>query len=117
MREIRASLLLGHREAQRAFPGVPMRNIVLALLATLTPEPHWDGCLVYEGASPEGESRTVCIGIQGAAADEIQERLNEGFERVGIVVLKLFEGGPEPTEVVAQARPGRWSESNGSVSA
>jgi hypothetical protein len=90
------------------FRKVGKREIVLAILATLPPEPHWDGCLVYEGETPLEDVRTVCVGTRGPAADEVQERLVEGFEKLGVRVLQVYEGGPEVRESIAKASEGKW---------
>jgi hypothetical protein len=80
-----------------------------AILATVTPEAQWEGCLVYEGVTPLEEVRTVCIGIQGPDADKVQERLVEAFEKQGVPVLQIYEGGPEVSERIAVVSGQKWA--------
>ncbi len=95
--------------AGRAFLGIATRELVLSLLAGVTPEAEWEGCLVYEGASPM-EAGTACIGTAGAGADAVQLRLIEALEGHGVDVLAVYDGGPEPRTPVARARAGRWTD-------
>ena len=104
------SLLLDRQGARRSFAGVGTHNLVLAVLAGLPPESAWEGCVVFDGESPEDEVETLCIGVQGGPADVVQERLAEAFERVGVPVLKLYEGGPEIRERLAVVRGGVWAD-------
>lgn len=94
--------------AWREFLQVAPRDIVLAVLARLEPPPGWEGCLVYEGPSPEGREGMVCVGIIGAAAAELQEALVASFEALGIPVPEIWEGGPEVRDRIAVARDGVW---------
>ena len=75
-----------------------------------TPLPEWEGCLVYEGPSPEDQLTTLCLGIQGPSADLVQEALTMALERVDVAVLKLYEGGPELRERLARVENGVWSD-------
>jgi hypothetical protein len=95
---------------EQVFRQVGVRNLVLAVLAGIVPEEAWEGCLVYEGESPIEEGRTACLGQRGAAADTVQQRLVEAFERLGIKVLQVYEGGPEVREPIAKASGGAWFE-------
>mgnify|MGYP006278472167 CR=1 FL=1 len=92
---------------RQAFPGTPPRNLILALLAHLTPKPEWEGCTVFEGDSPEG-GQTVCIATRGPCADEVQRHLVERLEGHGIPVSKVYEGGPEETARYATVTDGQW---------
>jgi hypothetical protein len=94
--------------ADAAFHGIAVSELMLALLATITPEPDLEGCLVYQGDSPL-EAGTVCIGTKGPGADTLQLRLLESLERQGVATLGVFEGGPEVQIPIATAREGRWS--------
>jgi hypothetical protein len=47
--------------AWRLFLQVSARDVVLAVLARVPPAPAWEGCLVYEGPSPENQGGTVCV--------------------------------------------------------
>lgn len=82
--------------------------MILAVLATLVPEPGWEGCLVYTGPAPGEPGQTGCIGNRGSGAGELQRRLVESFERLGITVLKLYEGGPEVAASIARVSGGQW---------
>jgi hypothetical protein len=102
------SFVYDRTSADAAFHGIAVRELVLSILAAIPPESSWDGCLVYRGPSPLGET-TVCLATQGAAADELQLRLIEALEQHGIRILQVYEGGPEITESIATARDGKWS--------
>jgi hypothetical protein len=99
------------RSAQEAFRQVDTRRMILAVLATLAPEPGWEGCRIYTGATPEDPDRTGCIATSGPGAEELQRRLVESFERLGVTVLKLYEGGPEATDAIASVSKGKWVSS------
>lgn len=102
------SFVFDRQAAGEVFKQIGKHELVLAMLATLTPDSHWDDCLIYEGESPMEEVRTVCVGIQGPAAAEVQERLIEKFEKQGVPVLQVYEGGPEVREPIARAKAGKW---------
>lgn len=104
------SLVFDRSEALKSYPQIGKYELVLGILASIPPEPKWEGCLVYEGRTPMEETRTVCIGIQGPMADKIQERLVEGFEQKGIPILQVYEGGPEVQQVYARTEGGKWVE-------
>ena len=98
-----------HRQmAGEVFKKVGKRDLALALLASIPPESEWEGCLVYEGESPLGDVKTVCIGTRGPSADVVQERLVEEFEKFGVPVIQVYEGGPEIREPIARAENGKW---------
>jgi hypothetical protein len=97
-----------HREsANAAFPGIGTQELVLSLLAGIAPEPEWSGCLVFEGDSPL-EPGTVCVATSGPGADALQLRLVEAFERTGITVVAVYEGGPAPRLLLARVTGGVW---------
>jgi hypothetical protein len=102
------SFVLDRQVAGDVFPKVGKREIVLAILASITPLPHWNGCLVYEGPTPLEQMKTLCLGTRGPGADEVQERLIEGFEKVGVPVIQVYEGGPEVRESIARASGEKW---------
>jgi hypothetical protein len=110
MSESLYSLVFDRSEALKAYPQIGKVDLVLGVLASITPKPEWEGCIVYEGSSPMEETRTVCLGIQGNMADRIQERLVEGFELKGIPILQVYEGGPEVRQVYARAEGQTWVE-------
>lgn len=102
------SFVFDRGEALKAFPQTGKYDLILGVLASMQPEEEWEGCTVYEGVSPMEELQTVCIGIQGASADQIQEKLVEGFEQRGVPVLRVYEGGPEVKELYARVENGTW---------
>ena len=102
------SLIYDRKSASESYQQVDERQIVLAILAGIAPEPSWNGSLVYVGDSPVGQEQNVCIAIRGPGAETIQERLVEGLEKAGIAVLQIYEGGPEPTKSIAKASEGKW---------
>jgi hypothetical protein len=102
--------LYDRRQAAQVFKRIDDRKLVLAILAINPPDPGWDGCVVFRGDAGQGED-LVCIATRGPAARAAQERLIEGFERHGIVVQQVFEGGPEQEEqTYAHAAGGVWQE-------
>lgn len=115
MAETAYSFVFDRKAAGEVFKQVGKREIVLAVLATIPPDPAWDGCLVYEGETPLGEVKTVCVGTRGSKADKVQERLVEGFEKLGIPILQVYEGGPEVKEPIAKAVEGKWVDSGSGV--
>jgi len=102
------SLVFDQISAAQAFPGVSIDKLVMALLATLHPEPDWEGGLLYSCPSPLDRENSACLVTRGPAAEVIQERLVGAMEKHGIVVIELFEGGPEPVSVIARVAQGRW---------
>jgi hypothetical protein len=109
MSETTYSLVFDRQSAADSFKQIGKRELMLAVLARIVPNPAWEGCTVYEGETPLEEVRTVCVGTRGAAADKVQERLVETLEGLGIRVLEVYEGGPEERERLAQVRDGRWA--------
>jgi hypothetical protein len=108
MDESTCSFTFDLRSVQKAFQPVDPKRTILAVLATLVPEPGWDGCLVYTGPAPGEPGKTGCIGTRGSGAGELQRRLVESFERLGITVLELYAGGPEVADSIARVSGGRW---------
>ena len=108
MAETDYSFVFDRSSAEQIFKGVSVRNLTLAVLAGIPPTPSWDGCTVYQGPSPDDPQRTACVGQEGAGADEVQERMVEAFERLGIRVLKVYEGGPGERQSIATVRDGQW---------
>jgi hypothetical protein len=106
------SLVYDRKRASEAYQQVDERQIVLAILAGIVPQPSWNGSLVYVGDPPDEQRQNVCIAIRGPEAETIQERLVEGFEKAGIEVLQIYEGGPEPTYTIAKASDGKWVRAN-----
>ena len=102
------SFVFDRGEALKAFPQTGKYDLILGVLASMPPEEEWEGCVVYEGASPMQELQTVCIGIEGGRADEVQEKLVEGFEQRGVPVLQVYEGGPEVQEIFAKVENKSW---------
>jgi hypothetical protein len=102
------SFVYDRASADAAFHGIAPRELALSLLAGRPPPPAGEGCLIYQGPSPLA-SATVCLATRGPGADEVQLRLLEAFERQGLPVLEVYEGGPEPSQTIAVARNGRWS--------
>ena len=113
MSEDTYSFVIDRVSANEVFRQVGKRELLLAVLATLPPEAHWDGCLIYEGESPLGEVSTVCIGTRGPCAAEVQERLIEALERQRVRILEVYEGGPEVRESIACAEGGQWTSAVG----
>ena len=109
MSETVSSLVFDRQSARDAFTQIGATSFLLATLAQVTPEPAWEGCLVYEGESPLDGVTTACIGLRGPGADVVQQRLVEVMERLGVRILQLYEGGPEVREPVARVREGRWA--------
>ena len=108
MSESTYSFVYDRAAADAAVHGVAPRELTLSILAGILTGPDSEGCLVYRGASPLGAA-TVCIGTRGRSADEIQLRLLEGFERLAVTIIEVYEGGPEVIEAIATARNGRWT--------
>lgn len=107
MTESTYSFVFDRTTADTVFPGISASNLVLSLLAGLTPEMGWEGCLVFEGESPFGTG-TVCIGTSGPCADSLQLYLLAALERHGIGAIEVFEGGPEVRSPIAAAGNGQW---------
>ena len=106
--EVTYSFVYDRRSADTAFHGIAPEQLALSILAGIPPERQWEGCLVYLGPSPVDET-TVCIATRGPGAGEVQLHLIEAFERQGVRILEVYEGGPEVSNRVAIARGGRWS--------
>jgi hypothetical protein len=108
MSEITFSFVYDRQSADTAFHGIAPRELALSVLAGLPPQPGWEGCLVYQGESPL-EGATVCLVTRGPGADQVQLWILEAFERQGVRILGVYEGGPEVGQTIAAARDGRWS--------
>jgi hypothetical protein len=104
------SFLIDRDSAEQVFQQVSVRDMVMAVLATVPPMPVWNGCLVYEGPAPDGEPGTACIGLAGGASDDVQEVLVSAFERLGVKIPKIYEGGPEVRQSIARVRDGVWAD-------
>ena len=102
------SFVFDRKKALLAYPKTGKYDLVLGILASIQPEAGWEGCVVYDGLSPMEEPRTACIGVRGAAADRVQERLVEGFEQKGVDILQVYEGGPDVREMFATVEGGTW---------
>lgn len=102
------SFTFDRESASQSFQQVGPRPLVLAVLASVVPRNEWEGCVVYLGASPDDERRTACVGIRGDGSEALQEALVTAFERAGVTVTAIYEGGPEVREAVARASGGRW---------
>jgi|GEM_PF-7005894 len=107
MPEARYSFVFDRQSVVAAFRGVEPQAVTLALLAGLTPDPAWEGCQVGLGGSPGGRG-TVCVCTRGPAAGEVQLRLVDAFERQGVPILQVYEGGPDEVSILATVRGGRW---------
>ena len=103
------SFVYARDDALLAFQKTGTEGLMMALLARMPPRPEWDGCLVYEGDSPEGGQGGVCIGIRGPGAEQVQLRLMEQLEQFEIPVRQAYEGGPEVRRELARASGERWS--------
>jgi len=95
--------------AAAAFPRVQSQHLILAALAQIEPDPAWEGCLVYEGESPLDTPPGFSVATLGPGADAVQERLVEAFERLGVRIVQIFEGGPAERTRIARVRGGVWS--------
>jgi hypothetical protein len=108
MSEAVYSFVFDRQKALLTYPKTGKYDLVLGILASIQPETGWEGCIVYDGISPMEEPKTACIGVRGAAADRVQESLVEGFERKGVRILQVYEGGPEIRELFAKVENGTW---------
>ncbi len=102
------SFVYDGKVALEVFPRTTPRNLLLALLATMSPDSAWEGCVVFKGETPL-DPHTVCIGTKGPGADKVQQRLVEAMEARGVTVLEVYEGGPEELEKIAVVSNGKWS--------
>ena len=104
------SVVFDKQRADRELTPVGVERMVLALLAREPPDAAWDGCLVFEGESPDDPVTTRCVGMVGPGADQVQERLVETMESLNIPVLGVYEGGPEVRQKIARVRDGGWGQ-------
>ncbi|MBN1656696.1 MAG: hypothetical protein JXA30_23185 [Deltaproteobacteria bacterium] len=109
MVETNLSIVIDRKSVRQAFKKVSEAEIVLASLAGIRPDPRWEGCLVYAGDAPEEQAGNGCIGIQGERAEEVMQRLVESLERLGLTILSIYDGGPEPTRLIARVSGGKWT--------
>ena len=108
MADVTYSFAFDQQAVVAAFRGVAPRELTLALVAAMTPDPAWEGCQVGLGESPLGPG-TVCVATRGPCASELQLRLVESFERQGVPILQVYEGGPRAVNVLATVRNGSWA--------
>jgi hypothetical protein len=104
------SFVFNRGEAIKVFKKVGLRDFVLGVLATVKAKPEWEGCLVFMGVSPMDPDATACLATEGPGASEAQLAILEGFERMGVLPLAVFEGGPEPADELARVTDGAWGE-------
>jgi len=102
------SFVLDRSEIARSFRGVAPRELLLALLAGIPPQDEWDGCEVGLCPSPLDPTSTVCIVTRGPGAEEAQVGLLAALEHQEMAVRRVYEGGPEKTDLVARAGNGKW---------
>ena len=102
------SFVFDRSEALKVYPQIGKSDLVLGILASIPPQVDWEGCIVYEGMSPMDEPRTACVAVQGNGAAEIQQKLVESFERKGIPIIQVYEGGPEVRQMYAKAVGQAW---------
>lgn len=103
------SFVFSRASARQAFPEIGADQLILAVLAGVPAGGASAGCAVFLGPPPEDPEATVCVGTGGPGADHVQQLLIEQLERKGVVVDAVYEGGPEPETILAEARDGRWS--------
>jgi len=103
------SFVYDRAAAAGVFQEIGTQGLVMAMLARIQPEPDWEGCLVYKGAAPDDSARMVCIGMTGPSAMAVQEKVVEVFEKTGIPVPAIYEGGPEPQIELARVVDCKWS--------
>jgi len=103
------SFVYDRAEAARVFTEIGTQGLLLAILARVSPEPGWEGCLVYRGEAPEAGVNMVCVAMRGPGAMKVQERVVQAFEATGIPVPAIYEGGPEPTLEIARVANGVWA--------
>lgn len=109
MNDTTYSFVYDRTEAAKVFQEIGTQGLLLAMLARVPVEPDWEGCLVYSGDAPQDDARMVCIAIRGPGAMQVQERLVEAFEKTGIPVPEIYEGGPEPSLTIARASATNWA--------
>ena len=104
------SIVFNKRQADKELTPLAVDRMVLALLARQPPEAEWDGCLVFEGQTPDDPATTRCVGISGPCADKVQERLVETMEGLNIPIVGVYDGGPEVRIEIARVKDGTWGE-------
>jgi hypothetical protein len=102
------SFVLDRSEIRRSFRGVAPREFLLALLAGIPPQDHWNGCEVGLGPSPLEPNATICVVTRGPGAEEAQVGLLAALERQEMTVARVYEGGPSTTDVAARAAGKKW---------
>jgi hypothetical protein len=103
------SFVFDRIRAESEISSVPLKPLVLALLARQPPEDDWDGCEIFTGDTPLDPAKTWCVAMRGPGADQLQARLVETLESLSVPVLGVYEGGPEERELIARATPPIWS--------
>ena len=63
---------------------------------------------MYAGVGGGDPAASTCIGTRGPGAAAAQESLVESFERAGLRVITVYEGGPPVGRKIACARGGHW---------
>jgi hypothetical protein len=104
------SIVFDKRQADKELTPLSVDRMLMALLVRRPPEPTWEGCLVFEGETPDDPATTKCIGTTGPGSDQVQERLVEALEGFNIRVLGVYEGGPEVRLKIATVKDGSWNE-------
>lgn len=109
MNDTTYSFVYDRAEAAKVFQEIGTQGLLLAILARIPAQADWEGCLVYSGEAPENDEQMICIGMTGPGAIQVQEQIVENFEKTGVPVPAIYEGGPEPTLELARVTDGRWS--------
>jgi hypothetical protein len=103
------SFVFDKLRADAEISAVPLRALVLALLARLPFFNDTATTEIYTGDTPLDPGETRCVAMRGPGADEVQERLVEILEDLNVPVLSVYEGGPEERELIARATPPTWT--------
>ena len=104
------SIVFDKRRADKELTPIGVDRMVMALLARQPPEAAWDGCLIFEGETPDDSATTRCVAMTGPCADQVQQRLVETMESLNIPVLGVYEGGPEMRLKIARVEGDTWGE-------
>jgi len=96
----------------RAFPSIGDRDLILALLARITPDPRWNGCVVQLYENRTGDEQQVRVGVTGPEAVEVAQLLVTAWEQVGIPVQPVDEKGVAVENALVRVAAGRWESAD-----
>ena len=103
--------LFFYRQAmKKEFPGVKLKQMLMAVAIFIQPEPAWEGLTIYEIEPPQLGPRLGAIAARGPGAAVFIEKLANNFEKRKVSVWDIEPGEAEPVQDLLTVKDGKWVE-------